>query len=94
MPSRNYYKPGDWNAICDRCGFKFKASELKLEWTGLRVCEADFEHRHPLDFLKITPERISVPWVRMEAPTAVAAVSSSSEALGSQYLGETVLGGP
>lgn len=94
MPSRNYYKPGDWNAICDRCGFKFKASELREEWTGLRVCEADFELRHPQDFIKVTPDRISVPWVRMEAPTVVTVLASSSEALGSQYLGETVLGGP
>lgn len=94
MPSSNYYKPGDWNAICDRCGFKFKASELREEWTGLRVCEADFELRHPQDFIKVTPDRISVPWVRMEAPTVVTVLASSSEALGSQYLGETVLGGP
>lgn len=94
MPSRNYYKPGDWNAICDRCGFKFKASELREEWTGLRVCEADFELRHPQDFLRVTPDRISVPWVRMEAPTVVTVLASSSEALGAQYLGETVLGGP
>lgn len=94
MPSRNYYKPGDWNAICDRCGFKFKASELREEWTGLRVCEADFELRHPQDFIKVTPDRISVPWVRMEAPTVVTVLASTSEALGSQYLGETVLGGP
>jgi hypothetical protein len=22
-------------AVCDRCGFKFKLSELRKEWTGL-----------------------------------------------------------
>ena len=30
---------GDWNAICDRCGFKFKASELKKTWDNLYVCD-------------------------------------------------------
>ena len=93
--ARNYYKPGDWNAICDRCGFKFKASELKEEWTGLRVCTHDFELRHPQDFLRARVDKISVPWVRKEAPEdATVSSSSSSEALGIQYIGETALGGP
>ena len=49
------YKPsivwGDWAVICDRCGFKFKASQLKQEWTGLMVCTKCYEERHPQDFL-------------------------------------------
>lgn len=95
MPSRNYYKPGDWNAICDRCGFKFKASELKEEWTGLRVCEADYELRHPLDFVRGKVDQINVPWVRMEPPTSPStALLSTNESLGVQYLGENTLGGP
>lgn len=96
MPARNYYKPGDWNAICDRCGFKFKASELKEEWTGLRVCKDDFEQRHPLDFLRARTEQVSVPWVRLDPPTAVpiTAILSTNESLGIQYLGENTLGGP
>lgn len=93
MPARNYYKPGDWNAICDRCGFKFKASELKEEWTGLMVCEKDFELRHPQDFLRAKVDQISVPWVRMEAPTATDTISTDT-ALGSPLAGETTLGGP
>lgn len=36
----DYYAPGSWNANCDRCGGKYKASELRQEWTGLRVCAA------------------------------------------------------
>lgn len=92
MPARNYYKPGDWNAICDRCGFKFKASELKEEWTGLMVCPEDFELRHPLDFVKGRADQISVPWVRMEPSTIPATALSTNEALGVSYLGETTLG--
>lgn len=94
MPKRNYYKPGDWNAICDRCGFKFKASELKLEWTGLRVCEKDFELRHPLDFMRAKTDKISVPWTRPDTTETVSVSTSTSEALGMQYLGENTLGGP
>lgn len=92
--ARNYYKSGDWNAICDRCGFKFKASELKLEWTGLRVCEKDFELRHPQDFLRARVDKISVPWTRPEFDDSTPTTTSSSEALGTQYLGENTLGGP
>lgn len=44
---RNYYKPGEWNAICDRCGFKYKASMLKEEWQGLMTCPTCWETKHP-----------------------------------------------
>lgn len=56
-----------WLAICDRCGQKFQASELRLEWTGLRVCPKDFESRHPQDFVKGVPDKQNPPWVRPEA---------------------------
>lgn len=74
---RNYYKAGDWNAVCDRCGFKFKASELKEDWQGFRVCEHDFEMRHPQDFVRARVDRISVPWVRMDPPVVISGASSS-----------------
>jgi hypothetical protein len=41
---------GDWNAICDRCGMKFKASDLRKTWDDLYVCKDDWESRHPSDF--------------------------------------------
>jgi hypothetical protein len=63
---RNQYISGDWNAICDRCGFKFKASELKEEWTGFRVCSSCFEMRHPQTLLKVPEDDPSVPWARPE----------------------------
>ena len=34
-------------AICDRCGFQYKYSALKEEWTGFRVCNECFEPKHP-----------------------------------------------
>jgi len=63
---KTYYKPGSWNAICDLCGFKFKAEELKLRWDGARVCKDDFELRHPADFIKIPSEQAVPPWTRPE----------------------------
>ncbi len=71
MPTRKYnhntLRLGDYNAICDRCGFKFKASELKLEWTGLQVCVDDWEPRHPSDFFKGFADDQSVPYSRPDS---------------------------
>jgi hypothetical protein len=75
---KNYYKPGDWNATCDRCGFKFKASELIEDWQGLRVCREDFETRHPMDFLKVYPDKVYVPWTRPDYTPGVSVSSSST----------------
>lgn len=62
----DYYKPGDWNAICDICGFRFKASQLRKNWKNEMVCADDYETRHPQEFIRVRPERISVPWARPE----------------------------
>lgn len=58
------YKSGSWNAICDRCGFRYKADKLKEEWTGLYVCKGCWEPRHPQDFLRGREEDTSVPFSR------------------------------
>lgn len=58
------YKAGSWNAICDVCGFKFKATEMQKRWDGLMVCSKDFEHDHPQKYLKVREDNTSVPWVR------------------------------
>lgn len=65
---RTRLKLGQWNAICDRCGFKFKSGELKKDWQGLMVCNEDFELRNPQDFLRIQPERVVPDWVRPRPP--------------------------
>lgn len=62
----DYYKPGDWNAICDVCGFRFKASELTKNWKGEYVCKPDWEPRHPQTYIRVPHEDISVPWTRPE----------------------------
>lgn len=60
------YVAGQWNALCDRCGFKYKSKELRAEWTGLRVCHSCFEVRHPQTLIRVAPEHINTPWARPE----------------------------
>lgn len=65
MP-QNRLNWGDWNAICDVCGFKFKASQMKKRWDGLMVCHEDYEPRHPQDLIRVRGDRPDVPWTRPE----------------------------
>ena len=58
------YSSGDWLAICDVCGKKMKASHARHRWDGLIVCDADFEHRHAQDFIKVRQDKITVPFTR------------------------------
>lgn len=62
-----YWKPGDWSAICDVCGKKYKASELSQRWDGLQVCEEDWEMRHPQELIRPIPDQQKLPWTRPEA---------------------------
>ena len=43
---------GNWNGICDECGFKFKGIDLKTRWDGHIVCRDCWETRHPSDFYR------------------------------------------
>lgn len=61
-----YFKSGLFNAICDICGRKFKSSQVKERWDGMRVCRKDWESRHPMDFFKAHVEDLSIPWNRHE----------------------------
>jgi hypothetical protein len=54
----------DYNVLCDRCGFKFKASELKKTWDNLWVCKDDWEPRHSLDFYKTKNDAHLLPYTR------------------------------
>ena len=71
MGHSNHYVHGQWNAVCDRCGFKYKSGKLALEWTGLRVCRGAgtnncWEQRNPQDFVKGRADNQSPPWTRPE----------------------------
>lgn len=64
------YKPrwdnGDWLTICDECGRKFKASQLRQRWDGLMVCDRDWEPRQPQDFVRGVADKMAPPWSRSE----------------------------
>lgn len=77
-------KWGTWNTICDRCGFKFKAFQLREEWTGLMVCGECFEHRHPQDLIKIPKDDQSVPWTRSEPADVFIEVTTVAPTVGTQ----------
>ena len=72
MANADYLKfDGDWNALCDRCGFKHKASTLKEEWTGFMVCKTCYEPRHPQDFVRGVKDDPSVDWTRSDVCAAI-----------------------
>jgi len=48
---------GGWKVTCHRCGFWFPSTEIKKEWTGLLVCEKDYEPRHPQTLIKVHGEK-------------------------------------
>jgi len=61
---KNHLLLGNWNALCDSCGRKFKAFDLKKRWDGLMVCAEDYELRHEQDFLRVQKERIAIEFSR------------------------------
>lgn len=64
LGKNDYLKLGDYNACCDVCSFKFKASELRRRWDGYMVCPADYEERHPQDLIRLPQDIQAVPWSR------------------------------
>lgn len=77
------FRSGDWNAICDRCGFKKKATELRDEWTGLKVCADCWEPQHPQDFVRATNDMVRIPWARPDrGNTFITTTLAASESKG------------
>lgn len=52
------YQAGNHWVICDRCGFAYRASEVKKTWDGYIVCEKDWEPRHPQDLVRGHTDKI------------------------------------
>lgn len=68
---RPWFTSGDWNFICEVCGFKRKASEGVERWDGLMVCAPSvkkgcWETRHPQDLIRPIPDQQKLPWTRPE----------------------------
>ena len=66
MGRNEYFKLGDHNAICYVCGFERKASEMRLRWDGVYVCQEDWEIRQPQDFVKGAEEETAPAWTQPE----------------------------
>ena len=67
------FEHGQWNAICDQCGFEFKARQLRLQWNNLRTCcgpgtNECWEPQHPQEFIRGKKDNQNPPWVRPEPP--------------------------
>lgn len=56
----NNFILGDSKAVCDRCGFDYKQSQLRKEWTGAMVCSGCWDPRHPQDNVSARAERNNV----------------------------------
>lgn len=54
------YIPGDHYRICDRTGFKVRASRTRKEWTGAIVRDLSWEARHSQDFVRGRADRQTV----------------------------------
>lgn len=81
------YDKGDWIALCDVCGRKYKASNLKKRWDGLMCCDHDWEIRQPQDFVRGIADTQIAPWLRSEPANSFIAVT---QALLGQYLSTSI----
>lgn len=68
MGQADFLRVGDYNAICDVCGRKFKFSRLRQKWDNTWACSADWEPRQPQDYLKGIMDNMSVPLSRPDPP--------------------------
>ena len=64
MGRADYLAPGDYNAMCSRCGKKFKASMLRRHWQGMYRCDKCWEPRQPQDFVRAIPDVQTPPIVQ------------------------------
>ena len=86
MSYRPSFDSGDWIAICDVCGRKFKALTLTKRWDGLMVCKDDFEIRQPQDFVRGVADVQAPPWTRPEAQNTYVAGFSNSQTITANYI--------
>jgi hypothetical protein len=68
MGKSDYYADGDYNAICDQCGMKYKKSKLRKQWNNLLTCPTCFDYRHPQEFVRGVRDDQSVIEARPDVP--------------------------
>jgi len=52
-----YLANNNW-VICDICGFKTRAADIRRRWDNKWVCPSDFELRQPQDFVRARIDKI------------------------------------
>jgi hypothetical protein len=52
MTEPTIYDPGNFYRMCERTGFKVRASKTRKEWTGRIIRDKSWEERHPQDFVR------------------------------------------
>ena len=67
MSAKTRFVSGEYNGICDVCGVKYKANQLKKRWDGLYVCDEDWEIRHPQELLRIYSDTRTLPFTRPDS---------------------------
>ena len=58
MSKEQKYIAGDPWSDCPRCGFTYRSSSMKLEYTGLTVCRRCYETMHPQELVYLDTEDI------------------------------------
>lgn len=81
---KDFFKLGDWNARCDQCYLKCKASEMFLRWDNARVCWRCMEIRNPQDFVRGVPDKMAPPWTRPTPPPTFVSGDSGTVSQGGQ----------
>jgi len=72
-------------AICDRCGIEIKYTDLKKEWTGLKVCKECWDPKTAIEF----PSNFPVDAESLRDPRPDGDLEAS---LGTVYIGTDDLG--
>lgn len=77
MGRADFWKRGQWKAICDVCGQAYHSNQLTERWDGLMCCPQDWNPRQPQDFVRGVIDRQYVPWSRPDVqPPFVSTVSA------------------
>lgn len=66
--TKDYYKRGSWNAICDLSGQKAKIEDMRMQWNGLLVLKSWWSPKQPQQDLRPRPDHPARSPVRNVEP--------------------------
>ena len=69
MGVADYLQKGGWNVICDRCGFKYKASMCRKDGynPSLFVCKGCWDPKQEQESIRGIPDKQYVPIARPDS---------------------------